>query len=224
MENHTGDAVQSGASSVKATSLTGPERQSPSGCYTHSRGEKAIPTPQIPCNESPPLTVLQWVEAVSHLGGRPACPISGGDPGIVELSEVACLHGKVAGFLGDPLAALLFQPLSFSIPVGQGGAGAHPSWTGLAASLWFINIDNDIEYLLSTCVPSFLCIWSVSLQINLATMLRGSHIINIFLPFQVRKLGLQEVKFAQVFASCMQGARMWTQTVWVHSLGTGRSI
>ena len=185
---------------------------------------KGHPPTRIPCNERAPLTVLQWAEAVGHLGGRPACPVSGSHPGVVELSEVACLHSKIAVFPGDLLAALLFQPLFLSIPVGKGGAGAHLSWTGLAASLWFINIDNDIEYLLSTCVPGFLCRWSVSLQINLTTVLWGSHIINIFLLFQVRKLGLKEVKFAQVFASCMQGARMWTQTVWVHVLGTVRPI
>lgn len=117
-------AVQSGVSSLKATSLTGPERQSPSGHSTPSRGEKA--TSRLhPVQRGAPTHCPAVGWAVGHLGGGPACPVNGGDPGVVELSEVACLRGKVAGFPGDPLAALLFQPLSLSIP-GQGKGWSTP--------------------------------------------------------------------------------------------------
>ena len=76
----------------------------------------------------PKSHILNWPrEAKPFWTLHPLQRGKGSDPGVVELSEVARLHGKVAGFLGDPLAALLFQPLFLSIPVGKGGAGAHLS-------------------------------------------------------------------------------------------------
>ena len=81
--------------------------------------------PPLPCSEGRPLTVIQGAEPVGHLGGRRASSADSSYAGIVVLHGVARLQGQVAGFPGDPLAALLCQPLSLSIPGGEGGTGAH---------------------------------------------------------------------------------------------------
>lgn len=87
----------------KSHILNWPERQSPSDTPPLQRG-KGHPPACIP-QRGPHSLSCSGLKRAGHLGGRPACSHNGGDPGIVELSEVACLHGKVAGFPGDPLAA-----------------------------------------------------------------------------------------------------------------------
>lgn len=72
----------------------------------------------------PLLTVLQRAEPISHLCDRWASRADRCDLGVVKLSVIAGLHSQVAELLGDPLAALLGQPLSLSVPVGEGRQGA----------------------------------------------------------------------------------------------------
>lgn len=72
MESHK-DGYSLERAFLKATSLTGPERQSPSDTPPLLQREKGH-LPPASRNEGPPLTVLQWAEAAGHLGGTASPP------------------------------------------------------------------------------------------------------------------------------------------------------